>query len=253
MKKTVGFLALILFVLVPLAKSADEEIGVVIKNIQQKVESLNSYQADMEMVFLKSSQGVTNVEGHIEFVKPDKLNMIMGVKDEEKTRQYMYSDGMIIWQYMPMFKVVSKVDLAALKKEFPNAEDLVKNQSKSENSIYDIEKNNIKYSGIETLDGEEVYVFEGKMNPDVEKGMDMPVDIVSVKVWISTKDGLQRKVEYYGENNEAVLYQKMNNVKTNIEIPDSEFQFQVPEGVAVLDTTPRAREMLKQKMPQDEK
>jgi len=177
----------------------------------------------------------------------------MGVKDEEKTRQYMYSDGMTIWQYMPMFKVVSKVDLSALKKEFPNAEDLVKNQSKSGNSIYDIEKNNIKYDGIETLDGEEVYVFKGRINPDVEKGMDMPVDITSVKVWISTKDGLQRKVEYYGENNEAVLYQKMTNVKTNIEIPDSKFQFQVPEGVSVLDTTPRAREMLKQKMAKDEK
>jgi len=250
-KKTVEVLALILFMLSPLAKAADEEIDAVIKNIQQKIESLDSYQADMEMVFLKSSQGVTKVEGHIEFVKPDKLSMIMGVKDEENTRQYMYSDGMTIWQYMPMFKVVSKVDLAALKKEFPNAEDLVKNQSKSESSIYDIEKNDIKYTGIETLDNEEVYVFKGKVNTDVKQERALPVNIVSVKVWISTKDGLQRKVEYYSENNEVVLYQTMKDVKTNIEIPDSEFQFQVPEGVSILDATPRAREMLKQKMAKD--
>jgi len=252
-KKTAFLLALVLTIAVSSAGAENGDINAIIKNIQQKVESLNSYQADMEMVFLKSSQGVMKVEGHIEFVKPDKLNMVMGVKDEEKTRQYMYSDGMTIWQYMPMFKVVSKVDLAALKKEFPNAEELVKNQSKSGNSVYDIEKNNIKYDGIKTLDGEDVYVFEGKMKPDAEKGLDMPVDIASVKVWISVKDGLQRKVEYYDKNNEAVLYQKMTGVKTNVEIPDSKFQFQVPEGVSVLDTTPRAREMLKQKMTKDEK
>ena len=252
MKKTVVFLFLLLFVWGALLNAEDQEVEAVIKDIQQKSEALISYQADMEMVFLKTPKGIIKVEGYTKLVKPDKLAMVMGVKDDQTTYQSMHSDGAVLWQYIATFKVASKIDIAGLKKEFPNVDDLVKDQANVKDAVSEIKKGCVKYVGIEILDDEEVYVFEGEIDSVVKDTLAMGIDIVSVKIWISTEDGLQRMTEYYTKDGESVAYRKMKEVKINIEIPDSEFQFQVPLGVAIMDVTPRAREMLKQNIAVNE-
>ncbi|MDP8234386.1 MAG: DUF2092 domain-containing protein [Candidatus Saelkia tenebricola] len=252
MKKPAIFLLLFLFVWGSFLNAEDQEVEAVINDIQQKSESLVSYQADMEMVFLKTPKGIMKIEGYTKIVKPDKLVMVMGVKDNEETYQSMYSDGAVLWQYIAMFKMVSKINIADLRKEFPNADDLIKDQSNVKSAISEIKEGEVRYIGIETLDDEEVYVFEGEINSVVKDELAMTSDVASVKIWVSTEDGLQRRTEYYSKDGESVAYRKMKEVKINVEIPDSEFQFQIPEGVAIMDVTPRAKEMLQQNMSVNE-
>jgi len=136
--KRILTLMLGLCLVVGVANGQEEDYQSVIKDIKEKIASLKSYKAKIKMVFLQREGEVMELEGEIEYVKPDKLKMVMGVKGEEKTKQYIYSDGSTMWQYMPFFKLASKVDLAALKAEFPNVDDLIKGQSNVETTLKDL-------------------------------------------------------------------------------------------------------------------
>lgn len=267
MKRVFLFLVLVLFFNTVLLRAEEQNpaqkksanakdiatLKAVLTDIQNKIKNLNSYSANIDMVFLKSRNGNMEIEGHIEFVKPDKLNMELGVKGEDKTKQAMYSDGALLWQYMPFFKLASKVDLAALKKEFPDADQLVKGHSNIRGVLSQIKKGNVKYLGIDNFKGEKVYIFEGNVTQDESDKLNMPVQVSKVKVWVSTEDGLQRKAEYYSKGGELIFYQTLDDVKVNPNIPESEFKFQKPEGVNVLDSTPQAREMLKKSQKRNRK
>ena len=252
MKKLTGFLAVGLLLVGLHVKAEGDELTDVLNDIQNKIKNLKSYQAKIEMVFLQTDRGIMELNGEIKFVRPDKLRMEIGVKGEDRTKQYMYSDGLTMWQYMPFFKLASKVDLAALKKEFPEAKGLVEDQSKVESPVADVQKENIKYLGIEDLSGEQTYVFEGKLNEERKENMDLPQDVSQVKIWVGVNDGLQRKAEYYDSDGNLVFYQVLKDVKVNIDIPDSEFTFEQPEGINVVDSTNQARQILEEQQNKTE-
>ncbi|HDM08603.1 MAG TPA: outer membrane lipoprotein carrier protein LolA [Candidatus Omnitrophica bacterium] len=252
MKKVTALLAVGLLLVGLHVTAEDDELAKVLNDIQNKIKNLKSYQAKIEMVFLQTERGIMELTGEIKFVRPDKLRMEIGVKGEDRTKQYMYSDGLTMWQYMPFFKLASKVDLAALKKEFPQAKDLVEGQSKVESPVADVQKENIKYLGIKDLDGEKVYVFEGQLSEDRKQNMDLPQSVSQVKIWVGVNDGLQRKAEYYDSDGNLVFYQVLKDVKVNIDIPASEFTFKQPEGINVLDSTDQARQILKKKQKDEE-
>lgn len=252
MKKLTGFLAVGLLLVGLHVKAEGDELTDVLNDIQNKIKNLKSYQAKIEMVFLQTDRGIMELSGEIKFVRPDKLRMEIGVKGEDRTKQYMYSDGLTMWQYMPFFKLASKVDLAALKKEFPEAKGLVEDQSKVGSPVADVQKENIKYLGIEDLSGEQTYVFEGKLNGERKENMDLPQDVSQVKIWVGVNDGLQRKAEYYDSDGNLVFYQVLKDVKVNIDIPDSEFTFEQPEGINVVDSTNQARQILEEQQNKTE-
>ncbi|MDP8253179.1 MAG: hypothetical protein P9X27_02140 [Candidatus Kaelpia aquatica] len=238
-------LASLFIVLVSIGQvlSEDLSLGGVLEDIKGKVENIDSYRADIEMVF-KSSEAESTISGDISYVKPDKMRVIMGVKGREDARQSIYSDGEEIWQYMPLFKIASKVDLSILKEEFQNTEDLIKNQ----NNMQDVTSNMIEpeFLGIEDLGQERVYVIKGLIKEGGDPALDGIGKIETVKAFISLEDGMQRKMEYYDASGKLLFYQSFYNVEINVNISDETFKFKVPEGVNILDTTPQAREMLRE-------
>ncbi len=224
------------------ALSKEMSLEEVLIDIKDKIEKIESYKAEIEMVF-KNVSDASVISGSISYVKPDKIKMVMGMKGKENTSQSMYSDGSTMWQYMPLFKIASKVDLSLLKEEFENTDELMKNQ----NNIGDITSNmdEAKFIGLEDLSGEEVYVIEGLIKESDNPALKDIGEIKTAKAYISSKDGMQRKMEYYDASGKLLFYQAFNNVEINIDIPDQIFNFVAPEGVNILDTTPQAREMLK--------
>lgn len=251
MRKISEILVTVLLLATLQLKAEEDGLSKVLNDIQTKLNNLKSYHAKIEMVFLQTERGIMELNGEIKFVRPDKLRMEIGVKGEDRTKQYMYSDGLTMWQYMPFFKLASKVDLAGLKKEFPQARDLVEGQSKVESPVADVEKENIKYLGIEDLNGEKTYVFEGQLNEARKQNMDLPQNVSKVKIWVGVGDGLQRKAEYYDDEGNLVFYQILKDVKVNIDIPASEFAFQQPEGINVIDSTDQARQILRNKQAEE--
>ncbi len=246
MKKIMLFLVCSILYTGVLLNAQDAEIDEILSNIEQVKESIVSYKADIEMFFLKTESGPMQIEGQIAFKKPDKLKFVIWVKGEPNSNQGIYSDGTTLWQYMPFFKLASKVDLGLLKEEFPNADELVKEHSNIKGAVDDIDRESMIYDGIDEYEGEKVYLFEGKIKSKAQEEMDTPVAVDSLKVLISVADGLQRSAEFYSQGKELQFYQRLKNIEVNIEIPDEEFKFDAPEGVNILDSTPQAREMLKQ-------
>jgi outer membrane lipoprotein-sorting protein len=224
--------------------AATVSIETVLEEIEKKIQSVWSYEATFEIDFGEKE----TVEGNIAFVKPDRLRMEMIVGTDEKTRQYLYSDGQTLWQYLPSFMMASKVDLVALKAEFPEeAAALIEGQSDIQGALADIDKGKIEYLGVTVLNGESMYVFQG----DVASGYDSEMEIAGIKVWISQDDGLQRRVEYYSADGERIYQHQLGQVEVNIEIPAERFHFDAPEGVTVLDTTEEGMEFLKGKEGQN--
>ncbi len=59
----------------------------------------------------------------------------------------------------------------------------------------------------------------------------------SAKVWISTKDGLPRKMVFHTPTGEEMMSQEFRNVEVNPTLDPSLFEFTPPEGVQVTDMT----------------
>ncbi|MCK4391937.1 outer membrane lipoprotein carrier protein LolA [Candidatus Bipolaricaulota bacterium] len=222
----------------PIYVSGDEtpnaNTNELLDKIHEKLQGVNSYRATFQMGFANGMQ----VVGEIAFVRPDQLNMEMVESGDDRTMQYLYSDGLTLWQYMPFYGLVSKVDLAALKEEFPvAAAKLIQKQTHVQWIFNGVDNDSIGYLGLEELDGENVLVFQAT----VPASGDNP-NISLVKAWISPTDGLQRRVEYYSSDGKRSYYQSLTNVTVNIAIPEAEFQFQAPEGVTVMDATAEYRD-----------
>jgi len=211
------------------------DVEALLSDLQSKIRSLSSYRATFEIVFTEGEA----TYGTIAFVRPDRLRMEMCMGKDERVKQYLYSDGLTLWQYLPFFKMASKVDLAALREEFPETfAELVGEQANVKGVLEEIDKGTIEYLGTEDLDGEEVYFFQG----DVAQEED--AEVARVKAWVSRMDGLQRRVEAYSPDGELIYQQRLKDVTVNIEIPDQEFGFDVPEGIAIIDVTQEQREKL---------
>ena len=211
------------------------DVEALLSDLQSKIRSLSSYRATFEIVF---TEGETTY-GTIAFVRPDRLRMEMCMGKDERAKQYLYSDGLTLWQYLPYFKMASKVDLAALREEFPETiKELVGEQADIEGVLGKIDKGSIEYLGIEDLDGEEVCVFQGDVTQEED------AEVARVKAWVSRVDGLQRRIEAYSLDGELIYQQRLKDVLVNIEIPDQEFRFAVPEGTAIIDVTQEQREKL---------
>ena len=233
----------------PSNQVASDALERVLLEIEGKIETLSSYRAAFKMIFSEEE----TVSGQIVFLRPDKMRMTMIIGEDEQTRQELYSDGETLWQYLPYYNMASKVDLAALKEEFPDeAAALVEGQSDIQGALAEIDKGKIVYLGLEEVDGQVMYVFEGQADASCEADL----EVTRIKVWISEADGLQRWVEYYSAADELIYQHRLENVSVNNGIPDETFQFEPPEESTVLDATEQSmqafREMEEQGPPAED-
>ncbi len=212
------------------------ESSAIVAGIQEKPKDVASYRAFFEMVYVAGLE----LRGEIVVVRPDRIRLEMAKVGNKETIQYLYSDGLTLWQYMPFFKTASKVDLAVLKQEFPTAAaHLVQKQSYIDGVFSSYAKENVKYFGQEILLDEHVIVFQAGPLPDA-----YDPEVAKIRAWISPKDGLPRRVEYYDSEWKLLYYQRLLLVEVNIDISSEEFRFEVPEGTTVVDATDEYRNVL---------
>lgn len=148
-----------------------------------------------------------------------------------------------MWQYMPQMNMVQKFDWAKLKETF--GEKFARDQTKKVNEPFrGMNKATLRYFGIENLDGEDVYVFEGKSSQVEEKGLE-GFKPGKIKMYIGTNDGILRKMITYDLKDNEMTAQRYKNIKLNQDIPDSTFVFTPPEGTQVVDMTDMMKETFK--------
>ncbi|MCM8765258.1 MAG: outer membrane lipoprotein carrier protein LolA [Candidatus Omnitrophica bacterium] len=224
------FLMLVIFSLFS-ASSYGEKAEEILKIIQEKVKTVNSYKADFSLK-VDSPTGEMLMQGNILFKREDKLKMEISMPNIPTATQLTISNGEIMWQYLPFLKAASKVDLSTLKKEFGESYFAYAKEDISQ-PLKEVKEESLKYSGKEKIGMEECFVLEAEPKDNSRQ----EISFSRVKVWIDINSGLEKRVVFYNSEGKEVLSRTYENISVNIPIEDKEFEFSPPEGTEIMDMT----------------
>jgi len=211
----------------------DQETLSIMERIETLVEGTGSYHAEVKTVTTKKGEtSVTN--GRMKFKWPN----MRWEENRHSTKRgirigLIISNGEIRWNYMPSLKFAYKHDLKALDEDA---------RLKGWASAGYFEEGSIQYLGIEQLEKEKVYVFEGTQSAlKTPKNSNHPG---KSRVYFSIKDGIPRKIVLYDHQGQETGSQIFSNIRKDLSISAKDFEFTPPEGTNIFevkDVGPRAR------------
>ena len=168
----------------------------------------------------------------IYYVAPDKLRI--DIYESDKLVHTLLSNGHTLWDYNIFGKSATRRNLDSLRNENPTDWlNILHEQTRFDPTFADLYTPSAVYLGAEQIGGEETYVFSG-----------IPIrgartEAVSMKLWVSPRDGLCRKVEYHTSKGKPSLTHLVMSLEVNMEIPNEKFQLQLPTGIEIKDSPRR--------------
>lgn len=223
--KSIVYGLLSIVFLLPFAWAQQASVSQQIDQITAKAQAIESYTADIQITLLKEPEKV-EMTGTIMHKKPDKLNMELSVVGNNPMKQMTISNGDCLWQYIPQANVARKINIkSAVAKGF------MQEQGGLHMPFKDIEPESMKFAGRSAVYGHRVVVFEGK--PKASLKQQDPERFIKMAVWVSPEDGLARRVAVYDRQDNEVMIQEFTNLKTNIFLRDSLFEFSPPKGTKI--------------------
>lgn len=164
----------------------------------------------------------TTVRAKIMTKKPDKSRDEF-IEPATIAGKVIVKNGSTEWTYYPANNQATK---RTLRKNEPSDTDYTRLIKGIMNET------DISYEGIENVDGRSAYVI--LVTPHDETDHDKSIS--RVRAWIDCKDWMPRRMEIYGGEDKHNIGVKieLDNMTFNTGIPDSEFIFEVPEGVQVI-------------------
>jgi len=226
--------------------------------IASLVEDIESYRVTMTMEMEVMGQPMTT-EQEITFKKPNKARTIstggmMGAMGHET-----YSNGNVMWSYMPTAGMATKMDVTRFKsanQDYPG----MAGGGNPITMFKNIPKDKIEYIDDKITDEGLAYVFKTTMFMDLEEEMpqeasEFPMPAMMPKemvFWISAGTGLPVKMIMIGKNDKTMMEMTYSEYEINPEIDDSIFEFTPPEGVQVMDMTHGAENIMKQMMDKNQ-
>lgn len=195
------------------------------KKIFDRIEQLGkrtgSYRAEVKTIEQRNgTQRVT--QGKIKFKWP---NMYWDENWRLKDGIHLgnsISNGKIEWVYIPRVKVALKYDRSALDNDA---------QQKGWLSTAELDEASLLYVGKESIEGEEFYVIEGE--PSAFTKHDNPEPLGKSRFYISTIDGIVRKIVIFDPQGQIVTTQTRFNIKLDATISEKDFEFTPPEGTKI--------------------
>jgi len=187
---------------------------------------------------LTSDQIKQQILAHQDSVQSFTCNMIMSSNNETMVMNYMYkqpnmirmeytepfevvgqvmvSNGTHIWMYDPTENIVRTANIPASAQT---------NRSRDALFLKDlVDTCAIVPTGVETVSGRQCYRIAA--TPE-DAAMPMTVD-----VWLDKWNWMPLKIETY-QNGELLMSMEYQDVVFNVDIPNSTFEFEIPEGATV--------------------
>ena len=187
------------------------------QKMKEKQDSIKDYSATM---VVSSSFG-----GKDEMVKAKMMNKmpdksrIEYLEPAEMAGQVMVNDGKTIWNFDPGKNEVTRMDMP----EFTPSE-----QDYTQFIKEILNQTDISYQGTEKF--EERSVYNIKASPrDSSMLMGMRYNML-----VDSENWMPLKIEMFDKNDKLMTSIEYRDVKFNTGIPDSEFEFKVPEGAKVV-------------------
>ena len=149
------------------------------------------------------------------YKQPNMIRMVY-TEPSEVAGQIMVSNGTYIWMYDPVENVVKTANIP----EYAQT-----NRSRDVLFLKDLlDTFTIEPNGSETVSGRQCYRITA-----TPEDVSMPM---SVEVWLDGWNFMPLKIETY-QNGELLMSMEYQDVEFNVDIPNSTFEFEIPEGATV--------------------
>ncbi|AKB27199.1 hypothetical protein MSSIT_0480 [Methanosarcina siciliae T4/M] len=193
----------------------------VVYNMQMKMDSLEDYSFTM---YVNSSLRGQNPEIYeVVWKKPDLMKMILLGPDND-TKIIMVSDGDFQWIYSSesetVFKAETSDDFDGLKLFEPDVYAGFLNG-------FVLSGRSPSILGTENIDGKSVYLLE--LSPS---GNNESLQSKS-RIWVDSENWMFLGYELYDSKGNVYLDMEIRDLRLNTGIPDSEFEFNIPDGAQV--------------------
>ncbi|AAM31413.1 MULTISPECIES: outer membrane lipoprotein-sorting protein [Methanosarcina] len=193
----------------------------IVSSMQMGMDSLEDYSFTM---YVNSTSRQQNPEVHeVIWKKPDLMKMTILSPDKD-TEVIMASDGDFQWIYSSESRTVFKTEIS----------DDFNDLKLFEPDVYAEFLNGIILNGklpsllgTENIDGKNAYVLE--LTPS-EKNESLQW---KSKIWVDRENWMLLRSEIYDNKENIYLEIEIRDMKLNTGIPDSEFEFKVPDGAQV--------------------
>jgi outer membrane lipoprotein-sorting protein len=218
----------------------------IVEELTQKAKNVKSFTVDVDMQTSVMGEKV-ETKGTMAFKEPGKMHMSTMTEMMGGMKQEVYKSGDLVWSYMPLMKMATKINMAQVREAFPEQKGF--EESDLTKTLRDIPENALTLEKEEKADGKDVYVFQvepKEFQPDmVSPQKNFPMMPEKIEMLIYADNGLPHEIRMYGKNNQLFMDQKYTNYQLNVALPDSEFQFTPPEGTQVMDMTEATINMMK--------
>jgi outer membrane lipoprotein-sorting protein len=227
---------------------ADSKAAQMMDEVMQKARKIGSYSVDIKTETQMMGQAMV-VDGHMVFKQPNKMHMTSTMNTMGGMTQEMYTTGDIVWTYMPSMKTATKLDLTKIKSEMPDYPG-IGGTTDMANPLKGFAPDTVKYVEKKVVDGQAFHVFEVTPTTTAPPSGDqaafpmMPAKMVFL---MREDNGLPGKISMYTTEGNLMMEQTYSNLKTDISVNDSEFEFTPPEGTQIMDMTEGAMNMMKQR------
>ena len=230
--------ALALFVSSAAFAQADSKTQQILDELAQKTAGITSYTADI-IIETKMMGQPRTTEGAIAFKAPDKLHMItstnmLGGEDRE-----IFSSGDVVHTYAPAMKTATRTDALDLKAAA--VENISSDEAKDISKPFESYRaEDIEYLGSEKSDSGEIYLFDASPAPADQMPSDAPTPQTfgaTLVFRIHAATGLPTQITMLSEGGAPIWTHTYTNIRVNIPISDSKFEFRPPRDVKTVDLT----------------
>jgi len=216
--KVLSILAILSIVL--LAGCVEMSAEQIASEMQKKFENLRDYKGTMSITM--SFDGESR-ETESDFMSLMPAKSWMKTTKGDGAGDIFVSNGTTMWSYNSTANEVTIIELPKTKKDNLGQADYVKIVKNM------LEQNDVKMSGSEKIDGRETFILE--MMP---KNKTQEAFTFKQKLWADKETWMPLRMETYDKDGKLIMTMEYRNVEFNTGIPDSEFEFKIPEGAKVV-------------------
>ncbi|AKB23780.1 hypothetical protein MSMTP_0311 [Methanosarcina sp. MTP4] len=211
--------------------------------MQQKEDNINDYSYTLNLNLDFEGETLEN-EFEVLARKPD-MYRILTKKPGKEPEKVEVSNGEYMWTYYPWKNTAIEVKLPETSE--PEEKEPAEKDSGENSEIGLIggllNENRTTLLGTEEIDGRPAYLLgknpeeerdeneEGEGEEEEEEEGALPG--YREKFWIDKETGMLLRYETYDSSGNLTVKYEIRDLKINTDIPDSEFEFEVPEGVTV--------------------
>ncbi len=216
-RKGIILLAVIVVALIS-GCTADISAEQIAQKMKEKQNSIKDFSATMVTVSLFDEKNETT-KVKIKNKMPNKSRMEY-LEPAEMAGNIMIDDGIIIWTYDPKRKEATGMGIPEINK--PSERDYTRFIKELLNQT------DISYQGMDRFEGRSVYRIKASPKND-SMWMGMHIDM-----WVDGENWMPLKMEVIDKNDKLVSSLEYRDIKFNTGIPNSEFEFKLPEGAKLV-------------------